>query len=97
MRSFLCIAGSVLVASLSACSSSRTQISAASLATQARQDPMDHLVYVGGDVCFYYIDRAAKTTNRYKVLRTEVRIPDSYLDDVLPPAVLREATTRSAG
>lgn len=96
MRLCQCILGFSLAVCAIGCESPRTQISAAALAAQARQDPMDHLVYRGGDAQFYFIDRAQKTTHRYKVLRDELSIPDSYLNAVLPPAVLRKAATQPA-
>lgn len=97
MKLLACIIAVALVAVATGCQSPRTQISVSSLAAQAHQDPLDHLVYRGGDEQYYFIDRAEKTTHRYKVLRSEVSIPDRYLNDVLPPFVLREVTTRPTG
>src|SRR3954467_9151932 len=93
----LLLVGVALAAYMSRDGWSRTQISASALAAQAHNDPVDHLVYRGGDAKFYFVDRATKTTHRFKVPRSEIAIPDSYLNQMLPTWALEAPATRPAG
>src|SRR3954464_13686306 len=93
----LLLVGVALAAYMSRDGWSRTQISASALAAQAPNDPVDHLVYRGGDATLYFVDRARKTPHRVSVPRSDIAIPDSDLKQMLPAWALQPPATRPAG